>query len=93
MALIENAFSPVGAQARKGATPMIWTYQTPDSLATTKAAGYFNDLRDRVLKDDIVFTITDNGTTSVLTIIFFLLVPASPLTTNVTVVTVDISAA
>lgn len=93
MALIENAFQPVGGQARKGASPQIWAYQTPDALATVKAAGYFNALRDRVLKDDFVICATSNGTTSVYTIIMFLLVPASPLATNVTVVTVDFSAA
>lgn len=58
-----------------------------------KAAGYFNELRDQIYKDDIIDTITSNGGTAVLTIIFMLLVPRSPLTTNVTVVTVDISAA
>ena len=93
MAFVINDFSPVGGQARSGVVPSVYTYTTPDSLATAKAAGYFNDLRDQVYKDDIVNTITSNGGTAVLTIIFFLLVPRSPLTTNVTVVTVDISAA
>lgn len=93
MAFTIATFSPVGAQARSGNVPSIYTYTTPDTLATIKAAGYFNSLRDQVYKDDVVITITSNGGTAVLTIIFFLLVPRSPLTTNVTVVTVDISAA
>ena len=93
MALDEKNFSPVGAQARAGSVPSLWTYTTPDTLATIKATGYFNALRNRVYKDDVVITITSNGGTAVLTIIFFLLVPRSPLTTDVTVVTVDISAA
>ncbi len=93
MAFIINDFSPVGAQARSGVVPSIYTYTTADSLATTKAAGYFNDLRDQIYKDDVIITITDSGTTAVLTIVFVLLAPRSPLTTDVTVVTVDISAA
>ena len=93
MAFIINDFSPVGGQARSGVVPSRYTYTTPDSLATMKAAGYFNELRDQIYKDDIIDTITSNGGTAVLTIIFMLLVPRSPLTTNVTVVTVDISAA
>lgn len=93
MAFVINDFSPIGAQARSGVVPSLYTYTTPDSLATAKGAGYFNDLRDQVYKDDVLITITDSGTTAVLTIVFFLLVPRSPLTTDVTVVTVDISAA
>ena len=93
MAFVINDFSPVGAQSRSGVVPSLYTYTTADSLATAKAAGYFNDLRDQIYKDDVMITITDSGTTAVLTIVFVLLAPRSPLTTDVTVVTVDISAA
>lgn len=93
MAFIINDFSPVGAQSRSGVVPSLYTYTTPDSLATLKAAGYFNDLRDQIYKDDVMITIAANGGTAVLTLIFVLLAPRSPLTTDVTIVTVDISAA
>lgn len=93
MAFIINDFSPIGAQARSGVVPSLYMYTTPESLATLKGAGYFNDLRDQVYKDDVMITISANGGTAVLTIIFFLLVPRSPLATDVTTVTVDISAA
>ena len=93
MAFVLNDFSPIGAQARSGVVPSLYTYTTPDSLATAKGAGYFNDLRDQVYKDDVMTIISANGGTAILTIVFFLLVPRSPLTTDVTIVTVDISAA
>lgn len=93
MAFDIKNFSPIGGQGRSGVVPSLYTYATPDTLATAKGTGYFNDLRDQVYKDDVMITITSNGGTAVLTIIFFLLVPRSPLTTDVTVVTVDISAA
>ncbi len=93
MAFLIAGLSPVGGQARSGNVPSVYTYTTADSLATAKGAGYFNDLRDQVYKDDVMIIISDSGTTAVLTIVFFLLVPRSPLTTDVTIVTVDISAA
>jgi len=93
MAFDISKFTPIGGQGRAGVAPALYAYTDTASLGTIKGAGYFNALRDQVYKDDVMITITDSGTTAVLTIIFFLLVPASPLTTNVTVVTADISAA
>lgn len=42
MALDLTYLTPSGAPAKRGKSPVIWTYKTADTAATMDTAGYFN---------------------------------------------------
>ena len=44
MAFLIKNFSPIGANAKRGDAPSLYSYKTTDSLATCQASGYFDDL-------------------------------------------------
>jgi hypothetical protein len=44
MAFLIKNFSPIGANAKRGDAPSLYSYKTTDSLATCQASGYFNDI-------------------------------------------------
>ena len=39
----------------------LWNYQTPDTLETVTASGYFNDISAFVRKGDMILTVANNG--------------------------------
>jgi hypothetical protein len=45
MAFLIKNFSPIGANAKRGDAPSLYSYKTTDSLATCQASGYFNDIK------------------------------------------------
>lgn len=55
MAFIRTELIPVSSQA---IAPRLWMYNTPDAIATVIAAGYFNDAKDVLKVNDIMFTVT-----------------------------------
>ena len=93
MPLIETDFSPIGGQASAGVGMQVFSYTSPDTLATIVGTGYFNNLRDRVNSGDAVVYTGTNGGTKEHGIIFFDVVPKSPLVTDVTINALDINAA
>ena len=101
MAFIEDGFSPVGghhasrlADALEGFAE--FSYKTEDGLGTFVANGYFNDLRDDVKVGDVIHVSGNldavNSTDFDFDIIYFDVVPASPLTTDVEINTLRITA-
>lgn len=69
MSFLEEDFSPVGGQSGSTDTQASgeskgineFSYSTPDALATVIALGYFNELRDRIYKNDIIHLVSDIG--------------------------------
>ena len=93
MPLIETDFSPIGGQAGQGVNMQVFSYTSPDTLATIVADDYFNALRDRVNSGDAVVYTGTNGGTKEHGIFFFDVVPKSPSVAAVTMNAVDINAA
>lgn len=66
MAFLKQNFSPVGANAKRGAASQLFTYRTADAEATVVASGYFNEISsilsvgDRI--DIIIVDDADNPT-------------------------------
>ncbi len=44
-----------GGPSKKGNSPVIYTYQTADTIADVNTEGYFNDLSDTLAVGDIIF--------------------------------------
>jgi hypothetical protein len=68
MAFLIANFSPVGANAKRGAAPSLYSYKTTDSLATCQASGYFNEIASMLSVGDSIKVETVNSvsaTTSV----------------------------
>ena len=62
------ALSNVKLQAMCGAgLSRLWSYETPDALATVIASGYFNQRALELKQFDIIFLITSTGGTAALT--------------------------
>lgn len=90
MAFLLKGLQPVGATSAggdEGETPgdnsiSIWQYSSTDTLATIQTAGYFNQVRDLLNADDIlwIYATGDN-----LRVTFFSSANKSPATSNVTV--------
>ena len=60
MAFDINAFDNVSSGATKG--PRIWAYgSSSDSLATIKGSGYFNDVKNRIDKNDMIYAAGSDG--------------------------------
>ena len=93
MALIETDMSPIGGQSGRGVSPQMFSYTSPDTLATIVGTGYFNDMRDRVEVNDAVMVSSSTGGTVAYTLIFFATVPKSPSVVDVTISALDINAA
>ena len=83
-------FEPVGGQARAGVSTItgvgnsmaVWVYRSQfDTASTIRNPAYFNFLRNMVYPND---GIVISGVSSVFEIGFFLSVPRSPLTGDVT---------
>jgi len=89
MAFLVNNFSPVGANARRGVVPQHFAYTTPDSLATVKTSGYFDEQFSDFEPNDWIFVTSSTGGTIAHTIIFI-----DAITVQVvTIQTIDINAA
>lgn len=54
MAFNKLNFSPLGANARRGAVPAHYAYLTADSLATVMASGYFNTISSKLNVGDVI---------------------------------------
>lgn len=65
MSFIRTDFSPVGGQARRGASPQKFAYSTRDSLATVKANSYFPRDNDTVDKNGMLGIFSPNDIISV----------------------------
>jgi len=99
---IADNFSPVGGfhgedRADNETGIAVFSYITADTLAQVKAAGYFNDLRDKVHQGDVIYCgskqLDDDSSDDEYTIIYFDSAPLSPSTANLTVNSKDINAA
>ena len=55
-------FTPIGGNARSGAAPMHWSYQTAaDTLAQVAGAGYFNTINKIVRSGELIFVSSSTG--------------------------------
>jgi hypothetical protein len=57
-----------GGPAKKGNAPIIYTYQTADTIATVNTEGYFNDLSDTLAVGDLIYVVSSTGGTRVSTL-------------------------
>ena len=100
MAFNKKFFQPIGGTARGGlpgdkkTSAQVGSYEHPtDSQATMVAAGYFNEVRDIVQPNDMVSLANFFVVVATWRISFFATVPKSPLTTDVTINTLDMNSA
>lgn len=89
MALINRAFAlfhsvPYGTGTGK---TNFYSYASPDALATIIAAGYFNNIRDKLAVNDQIWIVAAAGATAVTAIVK---VTAAPASGNVTVAVLDL---
>lgn len=108
MSFIANNFGPVGGfhgsdKESNASGFALYSYITPDDLATVKTAGYFNELRDQVFQGDVIYVGSNqlhdpenptpkDSINNEYTMIYFDSVPESPSTGNVTLDSKDIQA-
>lgn len=52
-------FSPLGASARSGNAPAIFSYMSEDSLQTIRFPGYFNELRGDLRINDWIYVVSN----------------------------------
>ena len=65
------AFVDASMQAAAGAgLSRIFTYQTPDTIATTITSGYFNNKFAELKQFDIIIVISETGGTAKIDVIF-----------------------
>ena len=57
-----------GGPSKKGNAPVIYTYQTADTIATVNTEGYFNDLSDTLAVGDLIYVVSSTGGTRVSTL-------------------------
>jgi hypothetical protein len=55
MAFDENGYNTIGGHSRRGTAIQIFSYKTNDTLTDILTDGYFNPLRHKVKKDDLIF--------------------------------------
>jgi hypothetical protein len=55
MAFDNNGYNTIGGHSRRGTAIQIFTYKTNDTLEQIFTDGYFNPLRHKVKKDDLIF--------------------------------------
>lgn len=80
MSFIENDFSPAGAQARRGVVPQMHSYTTPDTLATVKASGYFDDIFTLLSPNDGIMLAENTGVSVGMHFIFVSAITAGVVT-------------
>ncbi|WP_127523664.1 hypothetical protein [Mesorhizobium sp. Z1-4] len=71
------ASAPFGLSTAAASKVNFYTYASADSLATILAAGYFNDARDKLQVDDVIFVLSAAGGASAFTTIIMDTVPTS----------------
>lgn len=84
MAFDNNGYNTIGGHSRKGTAIQVFTYKTNDTLADIFTDGYFNELRHKVKKDDLIFVHredTDGQNAADL----ILKITLAPITENITV--------
>lgn len=54
MAFLKKNLAPAGGQSTRALAPQVFTYRTADTLATVRAAGYFNDVRSLLEIGDVI---------------------------------------
>lgn len=69
MAYLANGFSTVAA-SKAGASPSIYAYSTPDTIADVNTAGYFNALSTFLRAGDLIYCVTSTGGTIVATLVY-----------------------
>lgn len=62
MAFLIKNFSPVGANAKKGSSPQVFSYKSSDTIETIIHSGYFNEVKDLLVSGDIIIIHGNNDT-------------------------------
>lgn len=57
-----------GGPGKKGNAPVIYSYQTADTIADVNTEGYFNDLSDTLAVGDLIYIVSSTGGTRVHTL-------------------------
>ena len=80
MALVTTALvkdNDTGIPLSAGVMVNAWLYATPDAAATVEAAGYFNNARAKLKKNDLLRAVMVTGGVCVIKQYVFSAVPAS----------------
>lgn len=71
MSFVKKFFSPIGAVARFGQVPAIFSYTSPDTFVEIENEGYFTDLGGTIELNDWVFVTAENAGTPKYKVLFF----------------------
>lgn len=89
MAFVYNDFGTLGGMGKRDESFQLFSYITTDDFSVVSAAGYFNALRGKISKKDLIQVLNKSGDGS--EEIYFLEIASTPISGNITTTKASVS--